>query len=156
MLVNDPTMNSPATSIVPLLVTVLPFRLAEPCTSIMPSLVTVTPGPRARPGESTTIVAPARLMMVATPLVFGWGRNLTEPSLSSSAPVPAASAGMRAVPRTNSRVAPLTLAGLRAAPAATQTVARLEFTDPTKVPETNTTTSVGPRFRLVGMPLASG
>ena len=58
MLVNDPTMNSPTTSIVPLLVTVLPFRLAEPCTSIMPSLVTVTPGPRARPGESTTIVAP--------------------------------------------------------------------------------------------------
>ena len=42
----------------PLLVTVLPFRLAEPCTSIMPSLVTVTPGPRARPGESTMIVAP--------------------------------------------------------------------------------------------------
>ena len=157
VLVKDPTrLNAPAMVRVPPLVTVLPLRFTVPCTSMVPSFVTVTSGPNARPGASTTMVALARLITVITPLVLGWGRNRTLPSLSSTAPGPAAKAGMSAVPRTNDRDAPLMLLGWNAAPAATQIVPRFELTDPLKVSEAKSTTWVLSKLRSLGIPLASG
>ena len=111
--VNEPLIVSGPTAVIrPWLVTLLPFRFTEPRISIVPRLVTTAAGPDAKPGVTTTIVPVARLITVAVPLVLIEPRNVTVPSLSNSAPDPAASDGRLATPRTNSHDAPLRFAGL--------------------------------------------
>ncbi len=152
VLVSVPLMlSTPAIVSTLLLVTVLPLRLTDPSTVITPSFVTVAAWGSDRPGASTTIVPVARLITVARPLTFTWGRNLTLPSLSSRAPASAASAGISAVPRTKRRPDPLMLDGLKLAGPATQIVAPPALTDPVNVPDSNSTTSSPSRLRFGGI-----
>ncbi len=141
--------STPCTSIDPRLVNVPP-KLTSPLISIVPSLVAVTPAP-SDSDELTMSVAPGRLMTVARPFTFGCGWRTTVPSLSRTAPESAASAGRTTLPRTNSLAPPLMLLGVNTAGSATQIAAELVLTDPVKVPDSKTTTSVGPRSRSVGM-----
>jgi hypothetical protein len=154
VLVSDPPpliVNVPPTDRAPALVT-------EPLDDRAPVMVIVAPEallivtwfPSDTP-VSSCIVPVARLNTCTRPLAFGCAEKRTVPSLSSIAPVPAASAGRTTLPRTKTRVAPLRFWGVNAAPDATHTVPRLLFMLPVNVPPESSTTSVLERLRFDGM-----